>query len=395
MAKRENVMHNRVLVATMILTGFINMVESTLAADRAYWAAGQKVFQTDLPFGSSSVTTPIMSGSSISGVAVDRQSGHIYYTDGTEVRRADLDGSNDQALISGLPGNVHDIELDLCAGKIYWIDGGANLVQCADIEPPRTVTTLFSLPAAGFLELDLRDNAKHIYYSYKDALGVSKVGRSDLDGMNQVDIITTGISGIRDVGLDAAAGKLYWTDQLGEKIECFDLDGNPRDVLIDMSTVANNSGATVPIDYPYAIAIDPERNMFYFSDAGNDNMFGAGIDMPNNETPGTRTDVVVVWGNAGLSAATIEIVPECTAVASWNNYCSGKPGTCRIPGLTCDADPILGKTFNILIENSNCSASVSGFLLVGTTQACVPAGGGFLAVSAPFVLHFLVLLKQV
>ena len=62
----------------------------------------------------------------------------IYGTDiagGTgAIRRANLDGTNVQVLVTGLSFSfLWDLELDVTKGKIYWTEAGGNRIRRANL----------------------------------------------------------------------------------------------------------------------------------------------------------------------------------------------------------------------------------------------------------------------
>jgi len=63
------------------------------------------------------------------------------------------------------------------------------------------------------------------------------------------------------------------------------------------------------------------------------------------------------------------------AFAARQVYGQGHPGTNGVPALTADADPVLGSTIGVSIENSSGAATV-GVLLAGTQQASISTGFG-------------------
>ena len=124
----------------------------------------------------------------------------MYWTEwgGGKVRRADLDGSNAEDLVTGLDELV-GIALDVAGGKMYWTDLGRDKIQCAD-----------------------------------------------LNGSNVEDLVT-GLASPFDVALDIAGGKMYWTDLGRDKIQRSNLDGSniqnlltgldaPRGIALDVSS---------------------------------------------------------------------------------------------------------------------------------------------------------------
>lgn len=79
------------------------------------------------------------------GIALDVENGKIYWTQYLtnsldtvrmnslgQIRCADLDGTNIQNLVTGL-GRPEDITLDVAGSKMYWIDTERNKIQCSNL----------------------------------------------------------------------------------------------------------------------------------------------------------------------------------------------------------------------------------------------------------------------
>src|SRR5262245_47866390 len=105
--------------------------------------------------------------------AVDQaRSDVMYWTeyDGGNIRRANLDGTDQRILLSGQTGPT-GIALDLGGGLMYWtnVDGG-------------------------------------------------EIGRANLDGSGQTTLIS-GLRGPHGIALDLAGGLMYWPDFYGGDIQ--------------------------------------------------------------------------------------------------------------------------------------------------------------------------------
>jgi cysteine-rich repeat protein len=137
------------------------------------------------------VTVVDLPDTSPAGIALDVQGGKMYWTDQAqgEVRRADLDGTGLETLVSGLDLPV-GIALDVAAGKVYWTQSGMN----ANAWP--------------------------------------RLQRADLDGTNVENLLATPV---RPFGLaiDVLHGKLYWTDLASKTLERSNLDGTAVETLVD------------------------------------------------------------------------------------------------------------------------------------------------------------------
>ena len=59
-----------------------------------------------------------------------------------------------------------------------------------------------------------------------------KIQRSDLDGSNVEDLITSGLHTPVWLALDVSGGKMYWTDWGTDRIRRADLDGSNVENLV-------------------------------------------------------------------------------------------------------------------------------------------------------------------
>jgi len=86
-----------------------------------------------------------------------------------QIRRANLDGSGLQTLLSGLPGPL-GIDLDVTGGKMYWADGSG--VRRANLDGSGQQTLVPRLPGPSGLALDVRDGKMY----WTDFLGAISSG---------------------------------------------------------------------------------------------------------------------------------------------------------------------------------------------------------------------------
>ena len=139
-------------------------------------------------------------------LAIDADSGKLYWSSvgGGMIRRADLDGSNQETVVSGLSFCI-GIALDLDAGKLYWSDETDDLL-----------------------------------------------GRSDLDGSNAETLLTSGLDMPR--GIDVADGMVYWADRGSQSIQRLDVAAATTTTLV--------SGLSFVQD----VAVDTENSTLYWID---------------------------------------------------------------------------------------------------------------------------------
>ena len=118
-----------------------------------------------------------------------------------EIWRANLDGSGDEQLVSGLD-NPQGIAVDAAGGKMYWGDAGNQEIQ-----------------------------------------------RADLDGTNVEDLITSGLDFLQGIDVINETGRMYWADSGNNRIQRADFDGGNVENLV------------TGLSKPTGIAIIPAPNL--------------------------------------------------------------------------------------------------------------------------------------
>lgn len=217
------------------------------------------------------------------GAVVDPTNGHLYFSmeDGaglSSIVRSDLLGNGRQVLVSGQPGNIYDIELDLTGGKFYWAVN-QNSVRRANLDG--SGVEILTAASNGGLALDLV--AGRMYYS-GDAFA-AEIRRANLDGSN--DVVLTTIGNSNDLEVDASNGWLYVAvGQVGAGVRRCDLDGQ---------------GCTVIIG-PAASELEVHGGFLYYMDIGARNLSRAGLDGSNPEPVSSGINVpnyLALDGDAG------------------------------------------------------------------------------------------------
>ena len=234
-------------------------------------------------------------------VAVDAAASKIYWTEAGSIRRANLDGTNRQNVVTGLgtpaslsirsapvevlipqsqrppiylqtgtgglqrltgatvssfpqaAQNATGLAVDAAAGKIYWIEkinNRSGRIRSANLDGTnvRLVASLTSAPTG--IAVDVSN--KRLYITN----GWGKVQRLDVDGGNFRNDMITGLSSPRGIAVDAAGGRIYWTEQTSEttgKLQSANLNGgNVR--LVALLTSA-----------PMGIAVDVSNKRLYIT----------------------------------------------------------------------------------------------------------------------------------
>jgi DNA-binding beta-propeller fold protein YncE len=187
--------------------------------------------------------------------------------------------------------------------RIFFLDLGAGRVLSAN--PDGTdLRTLVSegrkLPDG--LAADVA--AGHLYWTNmgNPKANDGSVFRSDLDGRNMTTIIPPGDTFTpKQLQIDKPNGKLYWCDREGMRVMRANLDGSKIETLVDTSRGDPRPGAD-PNKWCVGIAVDAAAGKLYWTQKGGDNagegsILRASLDIPKGQTPANRTDIELLYGN--------------------------------------------------------------------------------------------------
>jgi hypothetical protein len=180
--------------------------------------------------------------------------------------------------------------LELSGGRIHSMrpDGSERKIIVADCQLPDGIVVDV---AAG-----------HIYWTNMGASPGANDGsieRADLDGRNRKVIVPRGVTHTpKQIHLDKAGGKLYWSDREGMRVMRSNLDGSHVETLVQ--TGQGDADRRDQTKWCVGITIDPKHKQFYWTQKGPDNgglgcICRANIDMPKGETAAKRSDIEVVF----------------------------------------------------------------------------------------------------
>ena len=149
----------------------------------------------------------------------------IYFSDkdANRIYRV-VPGQPAQLLLGGVDGllDPRGVAVDVGAGKMYWAENGTRRIRRANLDGSGAqdlITT--GLLGPSDIELDLAHG--HLYWADRD---LNQIGRSNLDGSG-VTVVRAGagVSQPYFLTLDVPGGNVYWTDFDGGSIHVARLDG--------------------------------------------------------------------------------------------------------------------------------------------------------------------------
>ena len=193
--------------------------------------------------------------------------GKLYWTTDDKIRRADLDGSNIQEIVTGKK-NLRGLAVDSVDEKIYWtVAWTLNTdvvpkIQTADLDGSNIQDLVERVGSAQGIAVDGAGNK--MYWTRPEIIQTA-----DLDGMNTQGLITSGLHTPQNIALDIAGNKIYWTEPRLNKIQRANLDGS------------NIQNVVEGVESPYGIALDVAENKMYLTARGTGKIQCANLDGSN------------------------------------------------------------------------------------------------------------------
>ena len=136
--------------------------------------------------------------------------GTLYVTDygTTTIHRVETDGTGLATLMSGSP-NLRGAAVDAVHGKLYWLEAGPNKLRRANLDGSLVEDVVTGMPGSPY-ELALDATGGKVYWT--EYVGALAIRRANLDGTAVEDLVTSGHSQPLGIALDLPAGKMYWAD---------------------------------------------------------------------------------------------------------------------------------------------------------------------------------------
>ena len=167
--------------------------------------------------------TLVCTGGGLRGLAIDLIARNLYWTDVDHdvIRRANLNGTMPEDLVTTGLAFPMSIDLDLTEGSLYWGDQSLDQIGRADLDGSNASVILRTAFTSG-LTVDPW-NGK-LTWSTAISGPDGNIMRSNLDG-SDVETVVTGVGKPREIALDIAGGAMYWTDYAYGTVRRSNLDG--------------------------------------------------------------------------------------------------------------------------------------------------------------------------
>jgi hypothetical protein len=179
--------------------------------------------------------------------------------------------------------------------RLFVLDLGGGRVLSMDPDGSHRTVLATDCPHPDGIVVDV--DAGHVYWTNMGipSLNDGSIERADLDGENRRFIVSPGGTFTpKQLHLDRATSKLYWSDREGMRVMRASLDGSDIETLVQ--TGQGERDRRDATRWCVGITVDPNRRQIYWTQKGGDNagvgrILRAGIDMPKGERAADRSDV--------------------------------------------------------------------------------------------------------
>jgi len=183
--------------------------------------------------------------------------------------------------------------LDLAAGRLLSMRPDGGDVRVILVEGRKLPDGLAVDAAAG-----------HLYFTNMGNLKANdgSILRCDLNGKHLTVIVPPGGTFTpKQIQIDKANGKLYWSDREGMRVMRANLDGSKVETLVDTSGGDPRPGPDAR-KWCVGIAVDADGGKFYWTQKGDDNagqgrIFRAQIELPTGQTSADRKDIELLYAD--------------------------------------------------------------------------------------------------
>jgi sugar lactone lactonase YvrE len=232
----------------------------------------------------SGLSTLVAGQESPLGISVDDAAGKLYWTDlnADVVRRANLDGSSVETLVSdtSLFNSPWGLTLDPSTSRMYWLANNTSVTPNQQAifraslsgSAPQVILGDLGGSPIGIAFDDVNDR---LFWTNQGTLGGTdgSLWRIDLNGLTDAPVVPTGIT-LRDprgIVVDAAGGRIYWTDILaGAGVYSARTDGTDAQLLCADAGTLNG------------VALDLSARRIYWTNQSDETIKVGAMDGPCN-----------------------------------------------------------------------------------------------------------------
>jgi hypothetical protein len=172
-------------------TGTPTDINADVFREKLYWSESSNsasIQRYDLSTSTEDTFYTLPNSTGVQGLAVDEESGDIYFADGYNlaIKKKSATGAL-TTIFSGIQaGPFYDVAISLVLGKVYWIESGLTRIQSANLDGSSTsATTVESNVNARGLALDESTTPLVLYFSVDNGI----VFRKQLNGISGTPVV--------------------------------------------------------------------------------------------------------------------------------------------------------------------------------------------------------------
>jgi hypothetical protein len=336
-----------------------------LVAHGTAGAAPDKVYFTEYKFNDPKIRSINLDGTGMQelftpppaewlpvGCDYDAVAGKIYWSQGNTpgtIRRANLDGSAMQLLLTGLK-IPRGMSVDAVHGKMYWVESppagnATGLLRRANLDGTSVETVYADTPydpVLSYVGKPTVDPANG--YVYFCARG--EIRRARLDGTGTVQTVVRGVTTVAAIALDAANDRIYFADANTNS----DYIGRARLDDTDFSVLYDNTPGFAGTSGLFDLKADLEGGRLYWTDELAKTVRRAHIDGSGMETIYTAAADLAPTALT-LNTDPLQPIQDCNgnSIRDLDDLDDGTSQDCNANGIPdeCESDPCVPVTYAV------------------------------------------------
>jgi DNA-binding beta-propeller fold protein YncE len=175
-------------------------------------------------------------------------------------------------------GIPYGIAVDKSSQMLYWINHTGMKIQRSNTDGTN-LEDLVTTGLSSLVGIDVDHSGEKVYWADS---GTQKIQRANLDGSSVQDLVT-GLIGLADIAVDSLGGKIYWADKVARKIQRANLDGTAVEDLITFTGFWSTN----------SISLDTLAGKIYWEESFSETINRSNLD-------GTEQEVVVTEPNSTI-----------------------------------------------------------------------------------------------